>query len=332
MPNRVRVITIRDGDRPELERLAWRVGDAVRVAERARIVLLSAEGMTGHEIAACVGCSEPTVVTWRRRYAIDGLDGLTDRPRPGAPSRVVTDAVRREILGATLHPPVGAGTARPWSSRRLADWLRHARGIQVSHDSVCRVWRQCGIAPAEDAPFRLVADPDLYPGSARVLGLYLRPPQCALVLGPGGRGRRERDAGETRPVLVALRAGPRRAGSVAEPAPDLTAFLAQASARWPGIDLHAICGRLPPDLRRPAGPAVPGPRVPSARVRMHWSCDDAAWPCQIGVCLVTSDRPYDAEVRAEAEAVDEVRGAVATFVAAWPVHPIPFSWLAREQD
>ena len=105
MPNRVRVLTVPDADRAELERRARSKGAPARVVERARIVLLAAAGLTGSQIAERAGCTEPTVVKWRRRYAECGLAGLEDAPRPGGPRRVLTDEVVCEILAATVTPP-----------------------------------------------------------------------------------------------------------------------------------------------------------------------------------------------------------------------------------
>src|SRR5258708_25529187 len=104
MPNRVRVVTVTDADRVKLERRARDRGAPAGVAERARIVLLAADGLTGPQIAGRVGCTEPTVVKWRRQYAEGGLAGLEDAPRPGGPRRVLTDAAA-EILSATVTPP-----------------------------------------------------------------------------------------------------------------------------------------------------------------------------------------------------------------------------------
>ena len=86
MAAHVRVVEVPDADRRELQRRARTKGAPAREVERARIVLLAADGMPGKQIAATVGCAEPTVVTWRRRYAESGLAGLEDLPRPGKPA------------------------------------------------------------------------------------------------------------------------------------------------------------------------------------------------------------------------------------------------------
>jgi transposase-like protein len=105
MPNLVRILTIPDSDRAKLERRARDRGAPARIAERARIVRLSAEGLTRPQIAERVGCSEPTVIKWRRQYAEAGLAGLEDAPRPGGPKTVMTDEVIAEILSATVTRP-----------------------------------------------------------------------------------------------------------------------------------------------------------------------------------------------------------------------------------
>src|SRR5215470_7597575 len=176
MPNRVRVLTVPYSDRARLERRARDRGAPARVAERARIVLLAAEGLTGPQIAARVGCTEPTVIKWRRQYAEDGLAGLEDAPRPGGPKTVLTEEAVCEILAATVTPPPQALQAQGvthWSSRRLAGWLRRTRKIAVSHDSISRLWRKFCLQPHRTEGFRFSTDPLLEARVRDVVGLYL---------------------------------------------------------------------------------------------------------------------------------------------------------------
>src|SRR5665648_591820 len=125
MANRVRVLTVSDADRVELAGRVRAKGSAARDVERARIVLLAADGVPGKAIDRRVGCAEPTVVMWRSRFAERGLAGLADAPRSGRPA-TIGQAVRDEILSITLtEPPVELGITH-WSSRLLADRLRRA--------------------------------------------------------------------------------------------------------------------------------------------------------------------------------------------------------------
>ena len=88
MAAHVRTVDVSDADRRQLERRLRDKGAPAREVERARIVLLAAKGVPGRQIAAIVGCAEPTVVTWRGRYAARGLAGLEDLPRPGKPAQL----------------------------------------------------------------------------------------------------------------------------------------------------------------------------------------------------------------------------------------------------
>jgi transposase len=185
MPNRVRILTIPDAERAELERRARDRGAPARVAERARIVLLAGDGLTGSQIAERAGCTEPTVIKWRRQYAEAGLAGLEDAPRPGGPKTVLTDEAVCEILAATVTPPPGSLQAQGvthWSARRLADWLRRTRKITVSHDSIARLWRKFCLQPHRTEGFKFSTDPQLEAKVADVVGLYLHPPENAVVV------------------------------------------------------------------------------------------------------------------------------------------------------
>src|SRR3954454_24361805 len=110
----VRTVDVPEADRRELERRARRKGAPAREVERARIVLLAADGMPGKQIAAIVGCAEGTVVTWRGRYAAHGLPGLEDLPRPAKPAQL-PEALRDRVLELTLTEPPDRFGATHWS-------------------------------------------------------------------------------------------------------------------------------------------------------------------------------------------------------------------------
>ena len=142
-------------------------------ALRARIVLRSAAGATNTEIAAETGVSLPTVGLWRGRFSERRLDGLADAPRSGRPRQIDDDEVQR-VLAKTLEPPPDGSSH--WSVRRLAA----ATGI--SPTTVHRIWREHKLKPHQLRTFKFSKDPRLVEKVIDVVGLYLDPPEGALVL------------------------------------------------------------------------------------------------------------------------------------------------------
>ena len=142
-------------------------------ALRARIVLRAAEGATNTQIAAEAGVSLPTVGLWRRNFAERRRDGLADAPRSGRPREIDDDEVAR-VLATTLEPPPDGTTH--WSVRRLAA----ATGI--SPTTVHRIWKEHKLKPHQVRSFKFSKDPRLAEKIIDVVGLYLDPPERALVL------------------------------------------------------------------------------------------------------------------------------------------------------
>ena len=165
-------LVLRDGDRARLERLTRLATGPAAAAQRARIVLLAADGEANYVIAERVGVSRPTVNLWRVRYAELGMAGLADGPRPGRPRQVDRSA----ILTATLTPPPASLGVTHWSSRLLASRLG------VDHSTVAEVWKQYGIRPWRAETFKFSTDPELEAKVTDVVGLYLAPPENAIVL------------------------------------------------------------------------------------------------------------------------------------------------------
>ena len=131
------------------------------VAQRARIVLLAAEGTSNSEVGRRVGVSLPTVHVWRVLYATGGVAALDDRPRSGRP--VVHD--EQAIIAATLEAPPAALGVTHWSSRLLADQLG------VSFATVARIWRRWGLKPWKAETFKFSTDPELEAKIGDVVGL-----------------------------------------------------------------------------------------------------------------------------------------------------------------
>jgi len=166
-------IELSEADESVLQSVLRASSSTQQEALRARIVLRAAEGATNREIAAETGASLPTVGLWRRNFAEAGRAGLADRPRSGRPCSVDDDQVGR-VLAKTLEPPPDGTTH--WSVRRLAA----ATGLSPS--TVHRIWREHKLRPHQTRSFKFSKDPALVEKVIDVVGLYLDPPQGALVL------------------------------------------------------------------------------------------------------------------------------------------------------
>ena len=165
-------LLLRVGDRPRLERLVRSTTVPAGLAGRARVVLLASEGVANQDIAALVGMSRPTVNRWRSRYAESGIAGLVDEKRPGRPRHID----RAKIIAATLTPPPRSLGVTHWSSRLLAPRLG------VDHATVAQVWKDHGVRPWKADTFKFSTDPELVAKVIDIVGLYLDPPENAVVL------------------------------------------------------------------------------------------------------------------------------------------------------
>ena len=163
---------LRDGDRERLGTWVRSSTIPAGLARRARIVLLAADGLTNVEIASRVGVSLPTVSGWRDRYREGGIGGLADEARSGRPRRVD----HRKIVATTLRPPPKKLGVTHWSSRLLAKHLK------IGDATVARAWREYGVQPWRERTFKFSTDPELVAKVTDVVGLYLAPPENAIVL------------------------------------------------------------------------------------------------------------------------------------------------------
>src|SRR5215208_2625140 len=163
---------LRDSDRERLMSLIRASVVRAGLAQRARIVLLAADGVSHTEIAELAGVSRPTVISWRQRYERSGLRGLEDQPRSGRPRQIDHD----RIISATLRPPPPSLGVTHWSSRLLASRLK------VADTTVARAWRDYGVQPWRAETFKFSTDPELVAKVTDVVGLYLAPPENTIVL------------------------------------------------------------------------------------------------------------------------------------------------------
>jgi transposase len=166
-------VSISDEEREVLERWARRPKSAQALALRCRIVLAAADGVQSKEIAERLGCTTQTVGRWRGRFARRGIDGLHDEPRPGQPRKITDADVERVIVKTLEEKPVDA---THWSTRSMAT----ATGLNQT--AVSRIWRAFGLRPHRSEHFKLSPDPQFVDKVRDIVGLYLNPPEAAVVL------------------------------------------------------------------------------------------------------------------------------------------------------
>lgn len=166
-------LILSDGERAELTSLVMRRKTAQTLALRARIVLACAEGGQNKEVAAKLDLDRSTVGKWRRRFVERRVDGLHDEPRSGAP-RTIDDVRVEAVIVKTLESLPEDATH--WSSRGVAK----TSGLSVS--TVQRVWRAFGLQPHRMETFKLSTDPNFVAKLRDIVGLYVSPPEHAVVL------------------------------------------------------------------------------------------------------------------------------------------------------
>jgi transposase len=166
-------LILTDDERQKLQTWARRPKSTQRLASRARIVLACAEGLDNAAVARRLRVNRATVGKWRQRFLDDRLEGLTDEPRPGAP-RTITDAKVEEVITKTLETKPKDATH--WSTRSMAE------AVGLSQNAIVRIWHAFELKPHLSETFKLSTDPFFVEKVRDIVGLYLNPPDRAIVL------------------------------------------------------------------------------------------------------------------------------------------------------
>jgi transposase len=336
VPNRpAAALGLRPGDR---ERLAeWVRSSSIRagLAQRARIVLLAAEGMANTAIAERVGVSRPTVIGWRARYAAGGLAGLTDEPRSGRPRHVD----HRQIVAATLTAPPRKYGVTHWSSRLLA------RHLKIGDATVARAWREYGVQPWRAESFRFSTDPQLEAKVVDVVGLYLHPPENAVVLcvdeksqiqaldrtapilplQPGLAERRSHDYVRhgTSTLFAALEIATGQVTAACKPRhrhQEFLAFLRQVTGAYPAGELHLVMDNYAAHKH----PKVRQWLAANPRVVVHFTPTHASWMNLVEVWFSLIER--QAIHRGTFASVRDLNTKIRAFIDGWNDRAHPFTW------
>ncbi|WP_248763638.1 IS630 family transposase [Pseudarthrobacter sp. SSS035] len=166
-------LELSDEERETLSRWARRAKSAQALATRSKIVLGSAEGLSNVEVGARCGVEPHTVAKWRRRFLERRLDGLVDDPRPGRPASITSDQVE-DVVVATLEST--PKNATHWSRAKMAE------RSGLSKSTIGRIWKAFELKPHRADGFKLSNDPLFVEKVYDVVGLYLNPPESAVVL------------------------------------------------------------------------------------------------------------------------------------------------------
>jgi transposase len=330
-------ILLTDEERQTLERWARRRTSSQALALRCRIVLACAEGLSNVEAGKRLGVHAATVGKWRGRFAKRRLDGLVDEPRPGAPRTISDEQVERVITKTLEETP---RDATHWSTRGMA------RATGMSQTAISRIWRAFGLKPHLDQAWKLSTDPQFIDKVRDVVGLYLNPPDAAVVLCadeksqiqaldrtapvlpllPGVARRRSHDDTRhgTTNLYAALEVASGKVISQMTPrhrAIEFKRFLARIDQAVPGeLDVHLIVDNSSTHKT----PAIQRWLLAHPRFHVHFTPTYSSW-------LNLVERWF-AELttkwlrRGTHRSVGELTASIQTWIDTWNDDPRPFVW------
>ncbi|MFF3402863.1 IS630 family transposase [Streptomyces sp. NPDC002659] len=330
-------LLLTDDERETLTRWARRRTSSQALALRCRVVLECATGATNNDVAVRLGVEAHTVSRWRARFVRDRLEGLADEPRPGGP-RTVSDEQVEEVVVRTLE--TSPKNATHWSAREMA------RQTGLSQSTVSRIWRTFGLKPHLVDTFKLSKDPQFIEKVRDVVGLYLAPPDRALVLCvdektqiqaldrsapvlpmmPGMPERRSHDyvRGGVATLFAALNTA---TGEVIgqlhrrHRAVEFKKFLTGLDKEVPAdLDVHLICDNASTHKT----PAIQKWLLAHRRFHMHFTPTSSSWLNQVERWFgLLTDKQIRRGVH---KSVQTLERDIRTWIRAWNEDPRPVVW------
>ena len=331
-------LVLADQERQVLVGWARRAKTSQALALRSKIVLACAEGIANKDVAARLGVTPQMVGKWRARFVAARLEGLADEPRPGQPRKITGEKVEEVIVKTLEQVPPGEDTH--WSTRSMA------RAAGLNQTAVSRIWRAFGLKPHLEETWKLSADPQFIEKVRDVVGLYMDPPEHALVLCVDEKSQIQA-LNRTAPCLPVLPTTPARRSHdyVRNGTASLFAALNVATgqvissmhrrhrhqeflkflktidaATPPGLDLHLICDNYATHKT----PAVRNWLLRHPRFRLHFTPTSSSW-------LNLVERWF-AELtnrklrRSSHRSVKELEAGIRAWTNAWNQDPRPFVW------
>lgn len=332
---------VAEADRRALESWLRAPSIAQELALRTKVILASAEGEGVRPMARRLSISPNTVAVWRRRYRAEGLAGLRTKPRAGRP-RQITSAKEQAVISATLRKPEAA---THWSARRLA------KEVRLSSATVHRIWQKYGLQPHRVETFKFSRDPEFDTKLADIVGLYLDPPERALVLcvdeksqiqalnrtqpalpmWPGLPARMTHDYTRhgTTSLFAALEVA---SGKVhgrcfkRHTHQEFIAFLESLARRYPTRELHLICDNYGTHKH----PAVRQWLTAHPRLHLHFTPTSASWLNLVErwFALITGQ----AIRRGSFDSVARLERSIMRWLTHWNEHAKPFRWTKSAAD
>jgi transposase len=305
------------------------------LAARVRIVLLAADGTPNVEIARLVGVSRPTVNAWRTRYAERGLAGLADEKRSGRKRSVD----QRRIVAETLTPPPASLGVTHWSSRLLA------KRLGTSHVTVAEAWKRYGVKPWKAETFKFSTDPELEAKVTDIIGLYLAPPENAIVLccdeksqiqalnrtqktlpmQPGHAEQRTHDYVRhgTTTLFAALEIATGKVTGVCKNRhrhQEFLAFLKHVARAYPDRELHLVMDNYAAHKH----PNVKAWLADNPRIQVHFTPTSGSWLNLVEVWFSIIER--QAIHRGSFPSVRDLMIKIRAFISGWNDRCHPFIW------
>jgi transposase len=330
-------------ERDQLARWSQRAKSSQALAQRCRIVLACADGLTNQEAAARVGVWPQTVGKWRRRFLVTRLEGLVDEPRPGRPSSVSLDQVEQVIVATLESKPVNA---THWSQSLMAD------KTGLSRSTIGRIWKDFGLAPHRVDGFKSSTDPQFVDKVVDVVGLYHNPPEKAVVLCVDEKSQIQA-LDRSAPVLPMMPGMPERrthdyvrhgttslfaAFNIADGtvigevhrqhrAVEFKKFLITIDKTVPeGLDIHVVCDNYGTHKT----PAIKAWLAKHPRFHMHFTPTGSSWLNQV-------ERWFgfltDQKIRRGAHmSIQSLEKDIRDWMKAWNEDPKPFVWKKSAEE